>query len=363
MAFDLSSLTSLLKGNGGVQSDGTVIGVDIGSSALKIVQIKEVKGVPTLETYGELQLGPYEGIDIGRGAHLTQQKTVEALVDILREAGATGKGVAFALSYGSSFTITITVPTRDQEAIGALIPVEARKYVPVPLSKVTLDWFPLAVKEEENVTQVLISAVYNEAFSRYETIMKAAGLTILQNEIEIFSTIRSVLSPEDEHVAIFDFGASSTRMYLVRKGTVEKTHSVPLSGVEITHALEESLSIDFRRAEELKRSVGIHGTDDDPRIQKALSTSLKKGLRELHTVVTRYEESAGTQLDKIILTGSGALLQGLDIFVKDIFSCPTHIADPFSKVAYPAFLEDTLKEAGPSFAVAIGVALRALQKK
>jgi type IV pilus assembly protein PilM len=362
MAFDLTTLTSLLKKDiSDSPKSAGVVGIDIGSSAIKLVQLRDVKGVPTLDTYGEIQLGPYEGIDIGRNTRLTPQKTVEALVDIMREAGATGKDVAFSLSYNASFITTIPIPTLDQEKVGTLVPVEARKYIPISLSKINLDWFPLTVHPAEKTTNVLISAVYKDALERYESIMKGGGLSVVASEIEIFSSIRSVLSPKDTAVAVLDCGASSTRLHIVNNGVVGKTHSVLLSGAELTQALVRALAIEFGNAEELKRGTGIL-TSTDVRIQKALVTELNRGLRELHTVIRRYEEMEQVHVEKLVLSGSGSLLQGLREYVQDMFSLPVMHADPFAKVAYPAFLEDTLKQAGPAFAVAVGVALRAFQK-
>ncbi len=363
MGFNFASLTNFLKPDIIDSSirDG-VIGVDIGSSAIKIVQLRGIKGVPTLETYGELQLGPYEGLDLGRGTHLPAQKCSEALIDILREAGATGKEVAVALSYNASFTTVISVPTLDPERIGSMIPIEAKKYIPISLSQVSLDWFPLMVREEQRSTDVLITAIYNESLSWYTSVIKGSGLNTVTNEVEIFGAIRSVLSPKDETVAVLDCGASATRLYIVKKGVVAKTHSVPLSGIELTHTLGKALAIEFRAAEELKRAVGMHGVESDPRVQKTLVTGIERGLRELRTVVKRYEESEKITVDKIILSGSGALLKGFGTYIQDMFSCPVTFADPFLKVGHPAFLEDTLKQAGPSFAVAVGVALYAFQK-
>ena len=79
------------------------------------------------------------------------------------------------------------------------------------------------------------------------------------------------------------------------------------------------------------------------------------------TVIKRFEESEHTTIEKIVITGSGALLNGLDAYMHDMFSHTIVIANPFAKVAYPAFLEDTLTQGGPVFSGAVGVALRALQ--
>ena len=359
MAFDLSSLFKSTSPKAATKVG--VIGIDFGASSLKIVQLKSVKNIPTLETYGELQLGPYENSEIGRSTHLQLQNSIEALVDILREAGASAKDIAFAISYSSSFTSSIAVPTLDTAQIDAMLPIEARKYVPISLTKVSLDWILTGVDEVAKVSHILLSAIYNDAVLRYESMAKGAGLNLVGREIELFSAVRAVASPQDELIGVLDFGANATRLYIVEKGVIQKTHSTLLSGVALTQALQKGLTIKFEAAEELKRTVGLHGKEEDPRIQKIVVEGLERGLREIHTVLSRYEGHGGARVQRVVVSGGGAQLKGLSTYIGDMFSLPVQIADPFAKVAYPAFLEDTLKEAGPSFAVAVGVALKAFQ--
>lgn len=362
MAFKFSSLATLFKSDlASVARPRSFVGVDMGSSAIKIVQLKLEKGVPTLETYGELQLGPYAGSEIGQTTHLPPHKMIEALIDILRESGATSATAAVAYSYNTSFNETITVPTLDPDKITSMMPIEAHKYVPVSLSKVTLSWVELGIDDEKEETRVLLSAKYNEAVGRYASILQGAGLDTHINEIEFFSTVRSTVVPEDATVAIIDMGASATRLYIVEQGMVNETHSVPVSGSELSRALEKGLSVNFLRAEEMKRASGLVEDAEEPRIAKILTQTLSRGMRELHTVTSRYENTNGRQVGKVILTGGGAQLRGMDAYVRDLFSRPVELGNPFAKVAYPAFLEDTLVQAGPTFSVAIGVALAALQ--
>jgi len=360
MAFAFSKLTSLFKTDVLSREDTGVVGVDVGSSAIKIVQLHTSKGVATLDTYGELQLGPYENVEIGRTTHLRVDKLTEAFVDILREASATAHNIAVAISYNSSFVTIITVPTADTEKIAAMIPVEARKYVPVPLNDVVLDWFPVSARSPQKTTKILLAAIHNDAVNKYDAMIRGADLVNTCSEIEMFSSIRSVVSQEDDTVAVIDFGGGSTKLYLVQKGVVGKTHSVQMSGTELTLALSKALGMDFRQAEELKRTSGLHGIPNDDRAQKALVAVLERGLREIHKVILRYEEEEEQSVKKIIVSGGASLLLGLPAYAQDMLSRPVEIADPFSKVAYPAFLEDTLKEAGPAFAVAVGAALRGL---
>lgn len=359
MAFDLSKFSTLFKKDDSLQAGG-VIGVDIGSSSIKIVQLYDNHGVATLGTYGELQLGPYDNTDIGRSARLKPNKLIEAFVDILREASATAKRVAVAISYNSSFSTIIAVPEEDPEKITEMIPVEARKYVPVPLADVSIDWFPVSARSEQKTTKILLAAIHNDALSRYETMVRGANLTEVSQEIELFSTIRTVVNQEDGTVAVIDFGAGSTKLALVHKGVVGKSHSVLMNGVDLTAAIARIKNIEFRVAEEQKRLQGLGIVSENPELEKAFVTILERGFREIHTVMKRYESEEGLTIEKVILTGGGALLAGLIPYTKDMLSYPVVLANPFSKIAYPAFLEDTLKEAGPSFAVALGAALRGL---
>jgi type IV pilus assembly protein PilM len=363
MSFDIGKLSSILKKDTIKPDAQGVIGVDVGSSALKIVQLHAQKGIATLDTYGELQIGPYDGVEIGKNARLRPDKLVEAFVDILREATASATQVSVAISYNSSFTAIITLPTDDPEKIATMIPVESRKYIPVPLADVTIDWFPVSAKSERKATKILLAAIHNEALSRYDAMLRGSDLIGIAHEIELFSTIRSVVSQNDETIAIIDFGAGSTKFYIVHKGIIGKTHSVQMNGVDLTKAIATVQHVDFHTAEDMKRTQGLGAVAENPELEKAFVQILERGFREIHTVLKRYEEEEGVQVTKVFLSGGGALLAGLVPYTSDMLSLPVSLADPFSKVAYPAFLEDTLKEAGPSFAVAVGAALRGLSGK
>ncbi len=359
MALDFSKLGALLKKDASPKAASVgVIGVDVGSSSIKVVQLHENRGVATLDTYGELQLGPYEDADIGRTTHLRIDKLVEAFIDILREAAANARKVSVAISYSSSFTAIITVPTEDQEKISAVIPVEARKYVPVPLTDVTIDWFPVSVRAERKTSKVLLSAIHNEAITRYESMIKGADLETEGTEIELFSTLRTAVTQDVATVAVIDLGASATKVYIVNKGVIGKTHSVPMNGVELTTTIMQVRAVDFRTAEEQKRTEGLTVVSGNSALEKAFTQILERGFREIHTVLKRYEEEEGNAVQKVVLSGGGAQLRGILPYIQDMLSCPTVLADPFAKVAYPAFLEDTLRDAGPSFTVAVGAALR-----
>src|SRR3990167_9376293 len=120
----------------------SVLGVDIGSSSLKVVQLKKQGGKAVLETYGELALGPYAGLEIGQATNLTADKITETLKDLLREAKVTTNNCGVSIPFARSLLTLVELPRREnKEEQKTVIELEARKYIPVPISEVQLDWF------------------------------------------------------------------------------------------------------------------------------------------------------------------------------------------------------------------------------
>ena len=358
--FDMGSLGSL---------EGGVIGIDIGTSSLKVIQLNIGKSGATLETYGELQLGPYMGADVGKVVNLEPSKLALALVDIIREANVTARSCALAIPHSACFVAVAHFPTRDQTQLVSMVPVEARKYVPMAMNEVTLDWFiipdPPRIEgaPEPTETRVLLAAIYNESLNRYRGVVQNAGIAVGSNEIETFSVVRSSIHESDGSILLLDLGASSTKLYIVESGILQETHRIPLGGQELTSAVGTALNLGYGEAESIKRQMGLLSDTYDPRIGAALAPIVDRIFTETNRALTRYERDMQIKINTIVLTGGGALLVGLLERAQATFAREVTIANPFSKVEYPAFLEETLREAGPSFSVAMGVALRRLTEK
>jgi type IV pilus assembly protein PilM len=355
MAFGLDNVFKQFTHSLASHGKEHTVGIDIGSSSMKVVELYDNKGVPTLNTYGELQLGPYGDIEIGRTTNLQVATLAQALIDIVRESSVATKSGVLAIPYNASFVTVITVQTTDQNEINSLIPTEAKKYIPVPMNSVSLDWFVLS-SGENNTSKVLVAAIHNESLKRYRSAVAAAGLKDKTTEIEIFSAVRSSIAQEDTAVGVLDMGASGTRLYITDRGSVRKAHSIRVGGLELTQLLASTLHMEFVEAEELKRG----GLSNHAEAEKVLTSALQRGFHEIAQVIKRYEEDEKQTVEKVILSGGGALLLNVDKVAQDIFGKSVVRSDPFSKTAYPAFLEDVLTEAGPSFSVAVGAALRML---
>lgn len=370
MASFLSSLSSLFSLGG--RKGQSVLGVDIGSSSIKVVQLRRDRGVVVLETYGELSLGPYAGVEIGRATNLSADKLGGALIDVMREANVTTKNAALAIPFASSLVSIIKMPVVDEHQLSGMVPIEARKYIPVPISEVTLDWFvvpdstevvPGGAAEVVPVKKmdVLLAAIHNETISKYQSMVAAAGIAVSFFEIEIFSTVRAALDHGVAPVAIIDLGAATSKVYIVERGLVRESHIINRGSQDITSAISKSLNVSVARAEEMKRTGGLTG-EGDGHLKEAAALSLDFIFSEVNRVVLTYEQRQNKNVSRVVLAGGGGALKGLLPLVKARMSVEVSLSDPFGKTQAPAFLLDVLTEAGPTFTVAVGVALRKLQE-
>ena len=129
----------------------SVLGIDIGSSSIKMVQLRKKGGHAILETYGELALGPYTGKPVGEAVNLPLEKIIEAINDMLKEkeVNITTRVSGIAIPFASSLMAVIEMPAVPQKQLAQMVPLEARKYVPVPISEVALDWY--IIPQEKNL--------------------------------------------------------------------------------------------------------------------------------------------------------------------------------------------------------------------
>lgn len=368
----LSEGLSFLKKGGGGNAE-SVVGIDIGTSSIKVVQLKKKGGRAVLETYGTLALGPYAGLDVGTVTNLPVDKIAQALKDVIREAGVTTRAASLSIPATSSLVFLIELPPSIPEKdLPTIIPTEARKYIPVPISEITLDFWVIPKKEESIYeesepgaaaqavkTEVLIAAIHNDAVQKYKDISSQGDIDASFYEIEIFSGIRSTFAHELETVLLLDFGASRTKLSVVESGIVRSFHIINRGSFDITSALSKSLSVPFAEAEEIKRA-GLDAPGIDKNVNDIIRFSVDYIIAEASSVILQYEKKHNKTIRRVVLTGGGAMLKGFYEAAVGKFSAEVVRGNPFSKVDAPAFLVPVLADTGPEFAVAAGLALRQL---
>lgn len=380
--------TGLFKKKG----SNTVVGIDIGSSAIKVVQLSEKRGKAVLDTYGALALGPYAGVEIGQATNLPADKIISALTEILKESKVSTNASAISIPFNSTLMTVIELPSASERHLKNIIPIEAKKYVPVPISEVSLDWSILPKDQVESESQttrnksekenkeggagndkaeekavgekikVLIVAIHNDVFGKFKQIIAGAGLESDIFEVEIFSTLRAVLEPTAEPIMIMDVGAASTKLYVVERGNIENSHTINRGSQDITSTIARSLRMPIKEAEIVKRTKGL-AFREDKELGGAIFLTLDHIFAETAKVIRNYNVKNNKALNKIILVGGGSSMKGFAEAASANLQVEVLSSDPFSKVEAPVFVSDVLKNTGPEFATAVGVALRYLSEQ
>lgn len=357
----MRSLKDLVSSLSTADSATGAVGIDIGSSSIKVVELQEREDVLTLTTYGELQLGPYAGKELGEAAQLEPKSEQEALVDVIRESAVTARNSVFAMPLSSSFVTNVSIEADAEADLAPMVRIEARKVIPASLSEVTLDWAEVEKVEgresEENRRDVLIAAIQNNALERFKVLMQFAGFKQPPTEIECFSTIRSLYRPSKPDTVVIDIGATSAKLYIAHDALLMRMHRVRAGGAVATKQIAKALDIEFAEAEEMKFKADKSDSKYAD-LRKTHNASYDRAFREFGQVLREYEQKTGRSVDVVHLTGGGSLFPGVDLMLKDVLHKDIEYANPFSKVAYPAFMSDTIKNIGPSFTVALGAALR-----
>lgn len=357
------------------KKEKSVLGIDIGSSSLKVVQLRKEHGQAVLETYGELAIGPYGGSEVGQATNLSAEQITETLKDLLREAKVTTTNCGVSIPFARSLLTLVHLPYRkDMQEQKTVIELEARKYIPVPINEVQLEWFVLPKAEpaqfsEKEVAEpskqknasdinVLLVAVHKDELSLLQNVVSAAGLSASFYEIEIFSTIRAVVEDPVKPVMIIDVGAASTKTYVVEHGVVALSHSISVGSQDITRAIAVSGNVSLTQAEALKKKEGLTdgGTHGTPELV------FSRIFSEVRRVLMQYETEHKKSISSIVFTGGGGVTKKLGTYAEKVFSIDVRVADPFAKTSAPAFMRQVLEEIGPEFAVAVGLALRKLDE-
>jgi type IV pilus assembly protein PilM len=340
------------------------------------VELKKEGGRVMLDTYGALALGQYnEGGFVGQVTNLSVEVLTKAVVDVLRETNITSTNVVLGIPSVSCIIFILQLPTEIEEKnLPLVIPSEAKKFIPVPLTDVSLDWYVLPRREDSgtearvlsesggvSTMSVLVVATLNETLTKYTDVLQKAQLPIDTLEIEVFSHIRSVMTRELYPVMVVDIGASKTKLTIVEHGIVETFRLVNRGAQDMTLGISHSLELSFEQAENLKKDHGLDPVAEYPHLAEPIKIQLAEIFQETNSTILAFEKRYNKNIGKIIFTGGGAMTHGLLDYAKQSFASELAIADPFAKVEAPVFLAGVLKNTGPEFSVAIGLALKKIQ--
>lgn len=347
-------------------SRASFVGIDIGSEAAKVVQLKKEQERAILETYGELKTVRYFKRAAGAGGgflRFLDQDIADMLKDLLTESNVTTDQAVLGIPAVSSFITVIDLPLMSRDEIKAAIPFEAKRYVPIPAAEVVMDWEIIEEDEAAKRTKVLLVVVPNEIINKYKRIAELTKLNIKAIEIESFALVRSLVGLERGVVGIINLGAQSTTVTVADNRVMRLQSNISRGSREVSTILARSLSIEEERAEVIKKEVGLSTKPEEKEIADIITPIVDALFSEMERVFAVYNRTNIRKVERVILSGGGASMAGLVDYVSKKIGLETTLANPFSFTVYPAFMQPVLKDLGPGFGVAVGLALRQITSR
>ena len=387
----------------------THLGLDIGTSAIKLVELSKENERFKLENYAIFPIVEYpERLEqkIRTESLKMREQEMSSMIKLaIKEAGIKSEKVCLSVPVYSSFSTLIDLPFMPEKEIATAIPFEAKKYVPVPISEVILDWSiiektksaplppPLGneiskdsrvitrqqepsldsgqkpqdpmIKPEEKAggsegIQVLLVAVPKEVAAKYARIIQMAGLELKALEAETFSLTRSLVGNDKSSIVIVDTGARSTNISVVDGGYIRVTHNLEMGGAQLTKNLGKKMQIDFEKAEEIKKSelTSANSQGKEFTARETVQSFLEAVVSETKRIVNHYQLKYNRRIEKCILAGSGLAAAGLIDEFTNKLGLEVSLGNPFARIIYSPVLEPAVKELGPPLAVAVGLAMR-----
>ncbi len=351
-----------LRGAFGAKST-PIIGIDISSTAVKLVELSGSAEKPELTRY-TIEPLPRDAMTDGNVANL---ETVGAALErAVRKLGSRTRGAAVALPTSMVITKRITLPaTERDDDLEFAVEAEANQYIPFALDEVNLDFAVIGpVANDPTQVEVMIAAARKEKIEDRVAAIETAGLKAAVVDVEAMAVMGAFERMADnlpgkgvdQNVGVLDVGATSTRFYVFRNQEQIFMRESPFGGNQLTQEIQRAYNMTNEEAEAAKRSGSLPSNYDNDVLRPYVDTLAIEAARALQFFLT---SNAQGQLDYLLLAGGCASLPGLVEAVSRRTNVTASIANPFAGMSLGSGVKSRqLAADAPSLIVACGLALR-----
>src|SRR6201993_37641 len=337
----------------------SLIGLDIGSSSVKAIELKKTKEGYELVSHGIETLAQDTVVD---GAIMDAPSVAEKIVSIFDNQKIKAKDVATSVSGHSVIVKRVSMPLMTEEELFDRIQSEASQHIPFDIADVNLSYQLL--EATENQMDVLLVAVKKDKILNHTNVLAQAGKTPVVVDIDAFglqNCFEVNYEPDaGQTVALLNIGASVMNINIVRGGIPLFTRDVSVGGNQFTDALQKELDLSYEDAERLKKGETLPSVTDEQKQQILRSVSDILTLEIQKTFDFFRATASGENIQRILVAGGTARVPGLVDLLREEFAMPVEELNPFRKVLINPgkHSDDQIREMGPRLAIAVGLALR-----
>ncbi len=338
--------------------DNLFLGVDIGDSSLKMVELKK-KGK-------KIFLSNYAFSENVKAINFTKLDDVAYLAKLInkirQKANIKSKRATVSLPTFAVFSTIINVSKSDKKNLGSIVSEEAKKLIPLPLDEMILDWKVVPDdNNESNDFRVFLTGSPKKLVKKYVEIFRLAKLELASLETETFSLVRSLLGDDPSNAMIVEIGANSTDISVVKESIPVLNRSLEVCSATITQALADHLKIDYLQAEQFKLDLSAVLSDKSAdKLPQLIIQTINPIIQEIEYMREFFENNQGQKIDKIVLSGGGSLMLNLAQYLSGRLNIAVIVGDPFARIYYPQEIKSLVNTVGPKLAVAVGLAMRSI---
>src|SRR5579872_4958123 len=356
----------------------TIVGLDIGSSTVKIVQLKPEANQWKLVSMGMVEI-PKESLE-AKNPEAQRTSVIETIKRAFKESGIKTKKVITSLSGDSVIIRYVKLPFMTEEELRGSIAREAEQYIPLNIDQVVLDFQILGEAQEDGQRKldVLLVAAKVDVVDQHLSMLKSAGLSPMVIDIDAFALQNAYeinrVEPSEETVALINMGASLTTVNILEGSNTRFTRDIPVAGNDFTKEIQKEFNLKFSEAEELKKSHGAISMEEDDfslstvshkddrvlRMSDVMTPVLNKLLGEIRRSFDYYETQARKKtVERVILLGGSARLKNVNRFLANKLGIPVEHFGAFRNVeATKNIDQERMAENEFHMGVCLGLALR-----
>jgi type IV pilus assembly protein PilM len=357
----------------GLAQEKQFVGLDIGSSSIKAVELKAKKKGPE-KLYEVIKIGyellPHDAIV--EGTIIDTSAVAETIKMIFDENKISNKNVVISVSGNSVIIKKISLPSMETEELAESIIWEAKHNIPYPYEETNVDYAILRSPEatEDKSLDILLIAAKKDKIENYSSVVAQAKKNLEAIEVDVFALQNSceVNYPDiyrEKTIALVNLGADITNILIVEKGIPQLFRDLSIGGSLLIENMGKDLNIGFDDAEKLLKGLPVKKVSPE-QFQSVLDMNVKNILEEIEKTFSFYEagEKTGKKIDIIFLSGGLSKLQNLASHFEDRFNIKTEIFNPFRMIFYNDRKLDSMysEEMAALFGVATGLAIRKAEK-
>jgi type IV pilus assembly protein PilM len=339
-----------------------VIGLDIGSSSVKLVELKEGKNGYKLQNLAISPLPPEAIVD---GALMDSATIIDTIRDVIATSKTKLKDAVTSVSGHSVIVKKISLPLMTEAELEESIQWEAERYIPFDINDVNIDFQILGpTPENPEAMDVVLVAAKKDIINDYVSVIMESGLNPVIIDLDSFA-LENMLAinyetGEEMTVAVANVGATVTNIDIIKNNTSAFTRDIFKGGNQITEEIQRQMHADHEEAEKIKVGTKIDVTSQ-PIVQNVLKTASESLAAEIGNSLDFFQSATTYEkIGKLYLSGGGSKIKDFDSILQQQIGIPVEVVNPFKKVDYSGgdFDVEYLREIGPIMAVGVGLASR-----